>query len=185
MNKRGEGHRAGPVEHAPGPQQDGEMVEVTAADVTQADRVAAAAIVRWQREAKKKWKQDQESMVQFFVADFSRAIVQGIWDEHPLVQAFARHRIAAALTATSLEATRIAKLETVAGDGVERYRQALEDVCNPLGYLKRMAEAGRKQLSGMAYGIANDLATVQWIAREALAASSPTPDQSNLSGGEG
>ena len=48
------------------------------------------------------------------------------------------------------------------------YRQALEDVCNPLGYLQRMADAEGAKLSGMAYAIASDIGTIQHIAKEAL-----------------
>lgn len=51
---------------------------------------------------------------------------------------------------------------------VDAMRQALEDVCNPLGYLRRKAEAEGNRLGGMAYAIANDIATVQQIARDAL-----------------
>jgi hypothetical protein len=54
----------------------------------------------------------------------------------------------------------------------ERLRQALEDICNPLAYLQRMAEADGNRLSGMAYTIANDINTVQGIARAALSAGS-------------
>jgi hypothetical protein len=64
-------------------------------EVTQEDREAAAAIVRWQREAADQWNAEGGSTLQFFVADFSRAIMQGIWDQHPVVQAFARHRATA------------------------------------------------------------------------------------------
>jgi hypothetical protein len=64
-------------------------------------------------------------------------------------------------------------VSTPSSDSGERmreaaYRQALEDVCNPLAYLQRMAEAEGGKLSGMAYSIANDIATVQRIARAAL-----------------
>jgi hypothetical protein len=55
---------------------------------------------------------------------------------------------------------------------VERLRQALEDVCNPLAYLQRMAEAEGNRLGGMAYAIANDINTVKGIARAALFAGS-------------
>ena len=48
------------------------------------------------------------------------------------------------------------------------YRQALEDVCNPLGYLQRMADAEGAKLSGMAYAIASDIGTIQRIAKKAL-----------------
>lgn len=67
-----------------------------AVTVEQRDRDAAAAIVRWQRKATDEWQsKDGDAVMQFFVADFSRAILQGIWDEHPVVQAFARHRLQA------------------------------------------------------------------------------------------
>lgn len=58
---------------------------------------------------------------------------------------------------------------------VEQLKQALEDVCNPLAYLKRMAEAEGAKLGGMAYSIANDIATVQGIARAALQALGERP----------
>lgn len=48
------------------------------------------------------------------------------------------------------------------------YRQALEDVCNPLGYLQRMADAEGATLGGMAYAIASDIGTIQRIAKDAL-----------------
>lgn len=48
--------------------------------------------------------------------------------------------------------------------------EALEDVVDPLGYLKRHAEAKGSQLSGMAYQIANDPSFAKSIAKEALAA---------------
>lgn len=60
--------------------------------VKQVDREAAADIVKWQQNATAEWEQNNGPAWQFFAAGFSRAIRQGIWDEHPLVQAFARHR---------------------------------------------------------------------------------------------
>ena len=62
---------------------------------------------------------------------------------------------------------------------VEQLKQALEDVCNPLAYLKRMAEAEGAKLGGMAYSIANDIATVQGIARAALQALGERPMQTD------
>lgn len=47
---------------------------------------------------------------------------------------------------------------------------ALEDVVNPLGYLKRHAEARGSHLNGMAYQIAHDPSFAKSIAKEALAA---------------
>jgi hypothetical protein len=49
------------------------------------------------------------------------------------------------------------------------YRQALDDVANPMRVLQRQAEAEGARLSGMAYSVANDLGFVQSIARRALA----------------
>lgn len=47
--------------------------------------------------------------------------------------------------------------------------EALQDVVDPLGKLRRDAEAEGRQLNGWAYQIANDLAFVKDIARAALA----------------
>jgi hypothetical protein len=91
------------------------MTEVV--PVTREDREAAAAIVRWQRDATEKWKQDQESMVQFFVAGFTRGIMQGIWDHHPVVQAFARHRAAALQAARESERAEVVAWLRKSADG--------------------------------------------------------------------
>ena len=48
------------------------------------------------------------------------------------------------------------------------FRQALQDVVNPLQYLQREADKGGRKLSGAAYMIANDLHFVQGIAKNAL-----------------
>jgi hypothetical protein len=48
------------------------------------------------------------------------------------------------------------------------YEQALRDIIDPLGMLKREAEAKGQRLSGQAYSIANNLHFVQAIARKAL-----------------
>lgn len=53
---------------------------------------------------------------------------------------------------------------------IRRLDGVLHDIVNPLGKLAREAEAKGVQLSGMAYSIANDLAFVQSIARQALEA---------------
>lgn len=63
--------------------------------VTQVDRDAAADFIRWQRKATAEWKGPEgDEAWQFFHKDFSRGIRQGIWDEHEIVQAFAKHRLA-------------------------------------------------------------------------------------------
>lgn len=59
---------------------------------------------------------------------------------------------------------RIAELEAE----ILRLETSLKDVCNPLGHLKRQADARGCKLSGMAYQIANNISTVQSIARDAL-----------------
>jgi hypothetical protein len=48
-------------------------------------------------------------------------------------------------------------------------RQALENIANPLAYLRREAEAKGHRLSEMAYQIANDPEFIKSIARDALA----------------
>lgn len=53
---------------------------------------------------------------------------------------------------------------------IAQLREALEDCANPLGHLRKMAEREGRQLSGMAYRIANDPATIRGIARAALGA---------------
>lgn len=63
-----------------------------------------------------------------------------------------------------------------AGEGdaeVARLRQALQDVADPIGYLRREAEAKGERLGGMAYSIANDLHFVKQIASRAIAALAP------------
>lgn len=101
--------------------------------------------------------------------------------------ASARARMAAVL-AEAREArggrkikVRAATLDNTAVEG--RYRQALEDVCDPLGYLRRRAEAEGSRLGGMAYAIANDIGTLQRIARDALSTAqtekADTPTQVN------
>lgn len=55
-----------------------------------------------------------------------------------------------------------------AADEIERLRGALGDILNPLGKLKREADASGAVLNGMAYSIANDPGFMQRIAREAL-----------------
>lgn len=64
-------------------------------EVTQADREAAADFICWQRAATQSAIEGQHDVRQFFVAGFSKAIRQGIWDEHQVVQAFAAHRTTA------------------------------------------------------------------------------------------
>ena len=54
---------------------------------------------------------------------------------------------------------------------IERLREALGDIVNPLAAMQRRAEVEGRRLSGMAYSIATDLGFVQNIARAALGAS--------------
>jgi hypothetical protein len=53
-------------------------------EVIQADREAAASVAEWQRDTG--WEPC------FFHHDFARGVREGAWDNHDLVQAFARHR---------------------------------------------------------------------------------------------
>ena len=68
---------------------------------------------------------------------------------------------------TAVYAPRISELEAE----VERLREALGDIVNPLAAMQRRAEVEGRRLSGMAYSIATDLGFVQNIARAALGAS--------------
>lgn len=56
---------------------------------------------------------------------------------------------------------------------IARYREALEEVADPIQAMRRRAEAEGSRLSGMAYSISNDIHYVKEIARAAL--KDPTP----------
>lgn len=64
--------------------------------VTQADRDAAADFAEWQNNAvRESIAAGYGSGLQpFFICDFSQAARRGVWDNHPVIQAFAAHRIA-------------------------------------------------------------------------------------------
>jgi hypothetical protein len=128
-------------------------------NVTQEDRGAAADLVKWQQNATKQWKQGEGEAWQFFAAGFSRAIRQGIWDEHPLVQAFAAHRQATA-SSLAVENERLREeLEQCAADfedhsdfaqtriedgaemGATVWRLALEDIKREAGQSAQRARA--------------------------------------------
>lgn len=49
-----------------------------------------------------------------------------------------------------------------------RLRKALEEIVNPLPVMQERAKAEGRQLSGMAYGIANSVSYLQDIAKQAL-----------------
>lgn len=49
------------------------------------------------------------------------------------------------------------------------YRNALEEIVNPLKFMRQRAEAEGMRLSGMAYEIANSVSHLQGIAKAALA----------------
>lgn len=63
------------------------------APVIEADRNAAAGLVCWQQKATEEWTRQDGGAIQFFAGALPKGIRQGIWDEHPVVQAFARHRL--------------------------------------------------------------------------------------------
>ena len=71
---------------------------------------------------------------------------------------------------TCLDGEAIYVIQAAFAEREARLVGALEDVINPLGYLKRHAEAKGSQLNGMAYQIANDPSFAKSIAKEALAA---------------
>ena len=55
-----------------------------------------------------------------------------------------------------------------AAEVIKKLYEALEDVINPIGKLRRDAEAQGTKLGPMAYSIANDLGFVRSIAKDAL-----------------
>lgn len=63
--------------------------------VTQADREAAAWLVAWHNRAGSEWKREDGTDLQFFTSEMPSQILLGAWDNHDVVQAFARHRHAA------------------------------------------------------------------------------------------
>lgn len=65
--------------------------------VTQSDRDAAAALVAWHNKAASEWKTDGGSNLQFFTSDMPDQIRRCAWDNHDVVQAFARHRMSHSL----------------------------------------------------------------------------------------
>lgn len=66
--------------------------------------------------------------------------------------------------------TRALPVQTHDADTVERLRQALYDVTNPLDYMRRPIEAAGDKLSGQAFLMANDPEFIKDIARAALSA---------------
>lgn len=62
-------------------------------------------------------------------------------------------------------------LRSSRGDLLSEYEKALEDILDPLSYLRRRAEAEGNKLSGSAYAISNDIGCLKSIAREALQSS--------------
>lgn len=62
-------------------------------EVIQADRQAAADFVAWNNKVTSEWETVNGGTMQFFTSNFPDAIRHGTWDEHPVVQAFARHRL--------------------------------------------------------------------------------------------
>lgn len=56
----------------------------------------------------------------------------------------------------------------VAKAEAERLRAALEEVVDPVGVLKKRAEAKGDRLSGMAYSICNEVGYLKNIAKAAL-----------------
>lgn len=56
--------------------------------VSQKDREAAAKLVEWFIEVESKWGHET-----FFSSQFPEGIRLGYWDNHPIVEAFARHAV--------------------------------------------------------------------------------------------
>jgi hypothetical protein len=72
------------------------------------------------------------------------------------------------LTMALEDIQRLGKEHDTPQDEVARLRQALQDIVDPLGKLKRDAEAQGAKLSGMAYQIGNSQSYIQGIAKDAL-----------------
>lgn len=90
-------------------------------DVTDADREAAAMLVAWHNKVASEWKTNDGSDLQFFTSGMPAQIRLGAWDNHDVVQAFARHREAS--IAPYVEALRAIKAEAkcaTSSDGKER-----------------------------------------------------------------
>lgn len=68
--------------------------------VTQADRDCAADLIAWHNAATSEWITHGGNDLRFFALDMPDGIRKGIWDGHDVVQAFARHRIAAERAST-------------------------------------------------------------------------------------
>lgn len=77
-----------------------------ASEVIEADREAAAMLIEWHNRATTDWVTWGGNDLRFFATGMPEGIRKGIWDGHDVVQAFARHRIAAldALAANVSEA---------------------------------------------------------------------------------
>ena len=66
------------------------MTEIT---VTQADRDAAALLAEWHTNAAEEWgRVNGTTSLQWFAAGFPDGVRRGVWDKHPFVEAFAKHR---------------------------------------------------------------------------------------------
>ncbi len=115
-------------------------------------------------------------MDQFSDASFSRGIVPGIWDQHYVVQAFARHRIAALASApvqldpTPLEAT------------ADRMKGG--DPVNDMALLLMRVWAKADPRSTVAQAPASYIATFADMARAALAHPRPAVDREAVAGAE-
>lgn len=105
--------------------------------VTQADREAAAALVQWHNNAASEWKTDGGSDLQFFTSDMPDQIRRGVWDNHDVVQAFARHRTSHSLPGDvgmqlvpvkPTEAMYLAAFESSPWDGSGPIRRVVDEV---------------------------------------------------------
>jgi len=83
--------------------------------ITQPDREAAAALVEWQNGTG--WEP------QFFNPGLPKGMREGAWDNHPVVQAFAAHRLYAKELAMSDQARREADIEAMARAIVAEFRR--------------------------------------------------------------
>lgn len=69
------------------------MTSVETLKPTQEDREAAARLIEWHNKAASDWHTEGGADLRYFATDMPEGVRKGIWDDHPFVQAFARHRL--------------------------------------------------------------------------------------------
>lgn len=107
-------------------------------EIVQADREAAADLIAWHNTAASEWRLEGGADLSFFAANMPDGIRRGIWDEHEVVHAFARHRLAP----TGDEYGR---------GKSERMREALTNCVGALQFILSFYEPGQRHLDTEAW----------------------------------